>query len=111
MSLTVFWSGGARLLTRSSDAVLWRPCRWTPAATGERDDSTDVGRPSPEGPVTIVPAWDILVVFLEFVALFAITWIAWFAIISVYQILTKRAEARSGRQNELVFPAPPGERA
>jgi hypothetical protein len=58
-----------------------------------------------------VPALDILVVVLEFVALFAITWIAWFIVISAYQILTRRAEARSGSQDELLFPAPPGERA
>jgi len=61
--------------------------------------------------VTIVPAWDILVVVLEFVALFATTWIAWFVVISVYQIVTRRAEARSGRDDELLFPAPPGEGA
>jgi hypothetical protein len=61
--------------------------------------------------VTNVPALDILVVVLEFVALFATTWIAWFVVISVYQILTRRAEARSGRDDELLFPAPPGEHA
>ena len=42
-----------------------------------------------------VPVLDVLLVVLEFVALFAITWIAWFAVVTLWQFVTGRT--RRGR--------------
>jgi hypothetical protein len=44
--------------------------------------------------MTTVPVLDVLLVVLEFVALFVATWITWFAIVSLYQVVTRRARAR-----------------
>jgi len=35
----------------------------------------------------------VLLVVLEFVALFVATWIAWFAVLTVYQILTRKPKS------------------
>ena len=40
------------------------------------------------------PAVDLLLVVVEFVGLFATTWIAWFALVGVYHVVTKRTRAR-----------------
>ena len=40
--------------------------------------------------MTTVPVLDVLLVVLEFVALFAATWIAWFAVVTVYQFVSRR---------------------
>ena len=42
--------------------------------------------------MTSVSAFDVLLVVVEFIALFAATWIAWFVLISLYQILTRRTK-------------------
>jgi hypothetical protein len=42
--------------------------------------------------MTTVPVLDILLVVLEFVALFVGTWIAWFVLVTIYQYLTRRAK-------------------
>ncbi|HXQ76229.1 MAG TPA: hypothetical protein VN791_07010 [Acidimicrobiales bacterium] len=44
--------------------------------------------------MTSVPVFAVILVLLEFVALFAATWIAWFAILAVYQILTRKPRSR-----------------
>lgn len=44
--------------------------------------------------MTTVPVFDVLLVVLEFVALFAATWIAWFAVVTVYQILNRKTKSR-----------------
>jgi hypothetical protein len=41
-----------------------------------------------------VPVLDVLLVVLEFVALFAATWIAWFVVVTVYQILMRKTKRR-----------------
>jgi hypothetical protein len=41
-----------------------------------------------------VPVVDVLLVILEFAGLFVATWIAWFAVVTAYQILTRRTEGR-----------------
>jgi len=43
--------------------------------------------------MTSVPVLDIFLVILEFVALFVATWVAWFAVITVYQILMRRTKS------------------
>jgi len=45
-------------------------------------------------PVRTVPVLDVLLVVAEFVALFAATWIAWFAVVTVYQIVSRRTKSR-----------------
>jgi len=42
--------------------------------------------------VRAVPVLDVLLVILEFAGLFLATWIAWFAVVTVYQILTRRTD-------------------
>jgi hypothetical protein len=44
--------------------------------------------------MTSVPILDVLLVVLEFVALFVATWVAWFALVTIYQILTRRTRSR-----------------
>jgi hypothetical protein len=46
--------------------------------------------------MTSVSVFDVLLVVVEFVALFAATWIAWFVLISLYQILTRRTRVPAG---------------
>jgi hypothetical protein len=41
-----------------------------------------------------VPVLDVLLVALEFVALFATTWIAWFAVITLYQFVHRKTRNR-----------------
>jgi hypothetical protein len=48
------------------------------------------------------PVADLLLIVLEFVALFAATWGAWFAVVTGYQILTRKSRSRTGDR-----PAPP----
>jgi hypothetical protein len=43
--------------------------------------------------MTSVPVFAVLLVVLEFVALFVATWIAWFAVLTVYQILTRKPKS------------------
>ena len=45
--------------------------------------------------MTTVPVLDLLLIVLEFVALFAATWIAWFAIVTLYQIVNRKTTRRS----------------
>jgi hypothetical protein len=47
--------------------------------------------------MTAVPVLDVLLVVLEFAALFVGTWIAWFALVSVYQFLTRRSKVGNAR--------------
>ncbi len=42
--------------------------------------------------MTTVPVVDVLLVVLEFVALFIGTWVAWFALVTIYQYLSSRAK-------------------
>jgi hypothetical protein len=44
-------------------------------------------------PMTSVPVLDILLVVLEFVALFVATWIGWFAVVTIYQIVTRKTKS------------------
>jgi hypothetical protein len=44
--------------------------------------------------MTTVPVLDLLLVVLEFVALFAATWIAWFAVVTIYQIVNRKTKGR-----------------
>jgi hypothetical protein len=44
--------------------------------------------------MTTVPVLDVLLVVLEFIALFATTWIAWFALVTLYQVLNRRSKSR-----------------
>jgi len=37
-----------------------------------------------------VPVADLFLVVGEFVALFAVTWVVWFALVTVYQVFTRR---------------------
>ena len=37
---------------------------------------------------------DVLLVVLEFAGLFMATWVTWFAVVTVYQILTRKMEGR-----------------
>jgi hypothetical protein len=46
--------------------------------------------------VRTVPVVDVLLVILEFAGLFVATWVAWFAVVTVYQILTRRTGGRHG---------------
>ena len=41
-----------------------------------------------------VPVLDVLLVVLEFIALFATTWIAWFALVTLYQVLSRKTRDR-----------------
>jgi hypothetical protein len=43
-----------------------------------------------------VPVVDVLLVILEFAGLFVATWVAWFAVVTTYQILTRRTRAATG---------------
>ena len=47
--------------------------------------------------MTTVPILDVLLVVLEFAALFIGTWIAWFALVTIYQILTRKAKIGDAR--------------
>ena len=47
--------------------------------------------------MTSVSVVDLLLVVVEFVALFAATWIAWFILVSLYQILTRRTKVPAGK--------------
>jgi hypothetical protein len=47
--------------------------------------------------MTAVPILDILLVVLEFVALFVGTWIAWFAVVTIYQVLTRKTRIEDTR--------------
>jgi hypothetical protein len=67
--------------------------------------------------VRAVPVLDVLLVILEFAGLFLATWIAWFAVVTVYQILTRRTdwgrgwtpgEAASNADRESPPPLVPG---
>ena len=49
------------------------------------------------GAVPSKPAVDLLVVVLEFVGLFATTWIAWFALVGAYRVVSRRTRARRVR--------------
>jgi hypothetical protein len=42
-----------------------------------------------------VPGVAVLLVVVEFVALFVATWIAWFAMVTLYQILTRRSKKKN----------------
>jgi hypothetical protein len=44
--------------------------------------------------MTSVPVVDVLLVVAEFATLFAVTWIAWFAVVTAYQIVSRRAKNR-----------------
>jgi hypothetical protein len=44
--------------------------------------------------MTSVPVVDVILVVLEFIALFVATWIAWFAVITVYQMVTRWTKTR-----------------
>jgi hypothetical protein len=44
--------------------------------------------------LTTVPVLDVLLVVVEFIALFAITWIAWFAVITLYQVVSRKTRNR-----------------
>jgi hypothetical protein len=44
--------------------------------------------------MTSKPAVDLLLIVLEFVGLFATTWIAWFALVSAYNFWTNRTKSR-----------------
>jgi hypothetical protein len=46
--------------------------------------------------MTSVSVFDVLLVVVEFIALFAATWIAWFILVSLYQILTRRTKVPAG---------------
>lgn len=48
---------------------------------------------------------DVLLVILEFAGLFVATWIAWFAVVTVYQILTRRTEGRGWTPGETALTA------
>ena len=89
-SLGPYWAGGEPRLIEMAEPVgedhLVRPGhrRWRGYATN---------RPwRRELPMTSVSAFDVLLVVVEFIALFAATWIAWFVLISLYQILTRRTK-------------------
>jgi hypothetical protein len=43
-----------------------------------------------------VPAVDVVVVLLEFVALIAATWVTWFAVVIVHHTWSRRTKDRSG---------------
>jgi hypothetical protein len=43
--------------------------------------------------MTATPVLDVLLVVAEFVALFAATWIAWFAVVALYQVMNRRNTA------------------
>jgi len=47
--------------------------------------------------MTSVSVVDLLLVVVEFVALFAATWIAWFILVSLYQILTRRTRVLAAK--------------
>jgi hypothetical protein len=44
--------------------------------------------------ITTVPVLDLLLVVLEFIALFATTWIAWFLVVTLYQVVSRKARNR-----------------
>jgi len=44
--------------------------------------------------MTTVPVLDVLLVVLEFMALFATTWIAWFALVTLYQVVSRKTKNR-----------------
>ena len=46
--------------------------------------------------MTSVPVVDLLLVLLEFAGLFIATWIVWFAIVTIYQIMMRRTQGRHG---------------
>ncbi|HXQ61903.1 MAG TPA: hypothetical protein VN796_06170 [Acidimicrobiales bacterium] len=54
--------------------------------------------------MTTVPVLDLLLVVLEFVALFLATWIVWFALVIVYQHLTRRTRDRHGLRDDIRGP-------
>ena len=43
--------------------------------------------------MTASPVLDLLLVVAEFVALFAATWIAWFAVVALYQVMNRRTRS------------------
>ncbi|MGH9016916.1 MAG: hypothetical protein ACRDY1_04125 [Acidimicrobiales bacterium] len=43
--------------------------------------------------MTSVPVVDVLLVVLEFVGLFVATWVLWFAVVAVYQRVSRRQDA------------------
>jgi len=43
-----------------------------------------------------VPVVAVLIVVLEFVALFCLTWAAWFVLITLYGVVTRRTEPDTG---------------
>jgi hypothetical protein len=44
--------------------------------------------------MTSVPIVGVLLVILEFAALFVGTWVAWFAVVTIYQIVTRKMKGR-----------------
>lgn len=55
--------------------------------------------------MTTVPVLDVLLVVLEFVALFVATWVTWFVIITLYQVASRRTRARHGSLHTEARPA------
>jgi hypothetical protein len=45
--------------------------------------------------MTPVPVWDVLLVVVEFVALFVATWLTWFAVVTAYQFMSKKVKGRA----------------
>jgi hypothetical protein len=63
----------------------------TPQLSGG-DDEADQSRWVT--PMTSVPVFDVFLVVLEFAGLFVATWAAWFAVVTVYQIVTRKTKNR-----------------
>lgn len=81
-------------MTLGAEALLGIHCTDPVAVRGD-DDTSQVGRRRQGTPVRTVPMVAVLLVILEFVALFAATWIAWFAVVTLYQIVTRRSKKRT----------------
>ena len=54
--------------------------------------------------MTTVPVVDVLLVALEFVALFLVTWIAWFCLVTLFQIWSTKTTRRPRQSGPVDIP-------